>query len=169
MSFAFSRHTSAIRTGTLFITVLRLADDIILSNSAPALMRRNQEDPEDTYYEDGTGKARLCYGEPRLLTSRSRGLAMAWLQPILPPGKSSAKGDEGNGQREYISVYAPDSPCNSDCGAGLSQQWWVTSSPSSPPSQALCTNILQNPSRFFRHITSLFHQTPSRDVTSTGR
>ncbi|TFK94458.1 WD40 repeat-like protein [Polyporus arcularius HHB13444] len=31
-----------------------LADDIITSCSAPALMRRNADEPEDTYWEDGT-------------------------------------------------------------------------------------------------------------------
>ncbi|KAI0825045.1 WD40-repeat-containing domain protein [Trametes gibbosa] len=36
------------------LSVAWLADDIILSHSAPALMRRNQDVPDDMYYEDGT-------------------------------------------------------------------------------------------------------------------
>lgn len=51
----------------LFLTTseTRLADDIVTSCSAPALMRRVADEPEDTFWEDGTGeRTYIYYSEP---------------------------------------------------------------------------------------------------------
>ena len=80
-------------TLSLTLNLHRLADDIILSSSAPALMRRTQDDPDDTYWEDGTGQCISFVLTIGLLDDGVTVVVWQWLgfNRFFPPGKIPQK------------------------------------------------------------------------------
>ena len=76
----------------------RLDDDILISASAPALMRENPMEIDKTYWEDGTGAAVEMLVVMRLLNSSSHGMAMARIESILSSREDTSENHEGYSQ-----------------------------------------------------------------------
>ena len=77
----------------------RLDDDILISCSAPALMRENPMEIDKTYWEDGTGTAVEILVAMCLLNSSSHGMAMARVESILSSRENTSEDHEGYSQR----------------------------------------------------------------------